>query len=31
MKKSNIRVFGEYSIAHVEKRGLFFICSCKRS
>ena len=23
MKKSNIRVFGEYSIAHVEKRGLF--------
>ena len=23
MKKSNIRVFGETSIAHVEKRGLF--------
>lgn len=23
MKKSNIRVFGEASIAHVEKRGLF--------
>lgn len=23
MKKSNIRVFGEYSVAHVEKRGLF--------
>lgn len=23
MKKSNIRVFGGYSIAHVEKRGLF--------
>ncbi len=23
MKKSNIRVFGEISIAHVEKRGLF--------
>mgnify|MGYP004690332835 CR=1 FL=1 len=23
MKKPNIRVFGEISIAHVEKRGLF--------
>lgn len=23
MNKSNIRVFGEISIAHVEKRGLF--------
>ena len=23
MKKSNIRVFGETSVAHVEKRGLF--------
>lgn len=23
MKKSNIKVFGENSIAHVEKRGLF--------
>lgn len=23
MKKSNIRVFGETSISHVEKRGLF--------